>query len=1420
MFARRHLLLLAVLGVAGVLVPTVGSGAEAPAFVLKAPVEVPGLRSEASVTFVNPDGSFTTKAYQAPINFRDTRGVWQKIDASLLGGKREGFAFESGPNAFHVDVRDVLSAQDKANGGFLRFEKDGVAVGLSLEGARSVDGQRVGENAIRFPDALPLADVEYALIPSGVKETVVLQSAKAASSYTYNVVPESKGLRAALQEDGSVAFFRPGRGEPVFSVLAPTVADSREGEPLPPGDPAKAPPGSTPETGAPPAPEGPFGPHPAPPTAGAVSQVLKELADGSFQITVQVDPKWLADPARVFPVFVDPTVSQAVSRDGYWNSGVATSTPNLTDGELLVGTDGSGGPNYQSVMQFDLGATPPGAQVTSAQVTMPTTRCFPYVSGPNGCPYWWSGSGNYQYTIELHEVTSAWGASTQWQNVAVDATVLGSFSQQIWQSGSNLQSSYTFTSTTLASRVQAMISGATINNGFVVKKTAGDATGLGFGSSRNADTSKAPSLVFNWVADGVYLPDVMHVHPNGPELTWTRYDGGLGPYGTAVLADSPVGYWRFNDLATSPLGIADWSGNGQSASRSGVALQEPGATADGDQSVFFGGATSSSVAIVGSGPAHNLTDTFSAELWFKRSSLGGQQTLIGRGESNGGGLRLAINGSNRIEFAYGGCNTCINSGVLTTSTVTVTDTTGWHHVVATKAGSSVHLYLDGNEVTGGVSNATLTVGHSSIQWGRTYYFTDNSGIPTNTDYFSGWIDEPAFYSTPLTLTQVQAHEAARNTATIAFNRYEIHRASSSGFTPSATTLVATLGDRSVQAYRDTTARPSATFFYKVLVYTAGPTYTSNQISVTTPAAGTASITIQPDVAGGVVRTASISSTLPCANQGGSKSLTVDPTNRALVHFDLRAIPAGASVSAATLSLFTFSTPAASVTADRVTADWTEGTENSTCNTTGVSWAKRTETVDWATVGGDIPPPPAGTVTSSIPSGNPRWATWNVTSFAQGWMSGSYANLGLLLKHATETGAPLISFPSDEYTTSFPLRPKLTVTYTDGSAALGPRVAIGAPGPSALVKGAVTVTAGASDDGRVTQVQFKLDGNNLGVADTTAPYSVSWSTTDRAAHSLTAVATDDAGETTTSTAVAVTTANSAAPIAAVGSVAQGGGSDFYRSTVMADSPSAYWRLGESSGTTAVAEVGPNGTYTASGVTLGQTSPLVGSANTSMLLDGVAGYVSVPSNAALDLGNGPFTIEAWVKRGASGHTDDFIQKTSTAYRVRFGASNKLIFGKGSSASIITSTNTYGDTNWHHVAVTKNGATANMYIDGALVPGTFTDITLTNVVSALTIGFDPIVPNYLSGRVDEVALYKSVLSATQISNHYQAATNPPAGGGSVWTVNATVTDDVAVSKVEFLVDGNLFATDTASPWTATLDTATFPVYDGSHTITVEGL
>lgn len=102
------------------------------------------------------------------------------------------------------------------------------------------------------------------------------------------------------------------------------------------------------------------------------------------------------------------------------------------------------------------------------------------------------------------------------------------------------------------------------------------------------------------------------------------------------------------------------------------------------------------------------------------------------------------------------------------------------------------------------------------------------------------------------------------------------------------------------------------------------------------------------------------------------------------------------------------------------------------------------------------------------------------------------------------------------------------------------VALTSPSAGATIVGTAAVAANASGGTGIAGVQFKLDGVNLGAEDTTAPYSLSWDSTQTAngAHSLTAVARDGSNTVASSAAVSVTVTNNTAPLPPSGIVPNG------------------------------------------------------------------------------------------------------------------------------------------------------------------------------------------------------------------------------------------------------------------------------------------
>jgi RHS repeat-associated protein len=227
---------------------------------------------------------------------------------------------------------------------------------------------------------------------------------------------------------------------------------------------------------------------------------------------------------------------------------------------------------------------------------------------------------------------------------------------------------------------------------------------------------------------------------------------------------------------------------------------------------------------------------------------------------------------------------------------------------------------------------------------------------------------------------------------------------------------------------------------------------------------------------------------------------------------------------------------------------------------------------------------------------------------------------------------------------------------------------------------------------------------------------------------------------------------------------------YSATTAASSPTGYWRLGESSGTSAADASGGGhpGTYTGT-PTLGVSGALAGDGNTGVTFNGSTQYVA-GGDLSVEEGS-TFTIEAWAKTTASttgmmiageGNTAAMsnafagLQTDATSgSHVRF-----LVVDDSGTTSSITGSATINDGAWHHIVGVRNGSSFKVYIDGKLdTSGTRTPGTVTLNTSSIGARKRNGVTGYFAGSVDEVALYTSVLTANQINAHYQTGANLPA-------------------------------------------------------------
>lgn len=189
-----------------------------------------------------------------------------------------------------------------------------------------------------------------------------------------------------------------------------------------------------------------------------------------------------------------------------------------------------------------------------------------------------------------------------------------------------------------------------------------------------------------------------------------------------------------------------------------------------------------------------------------------------------------------------------------------------------------------------------------------------------------------------------------------------------------------------------------------------------------------------------------------------------------------------------------------------TTDTTAPTTSATCNSTTCS-------TGWYSTG------PVGVQLSATDSGSGVAATYYTTDGTTPTTQSAVYSTALSLPETASVRYFSVDVAGNAES------PRTTLVRIDAAA---PNVTITSPSDGALVsrKGSLTLNASASDLGTgtgnpsgVAKVGFYLDGS-LVAQDTSAPYSVSWKPKAnlRGIHVLTAVATDVAGNTATSTPV--------------------------------------------------------------------------------------------------------------------------------------------------------------------------------------------------------------------------------------------------------------------------------------------------------------
>jgi RHS repeat-associated protein len=445
------------------------------------------LSSETTDSFRNADGSITRRLHAGPVNFKGADGHWHAINTDLVRLADGRLAMAA--NSLRVSLAG--RAADVHGGGGTGATPDlvtmalpgGPTLGYGLDGAASVDPVVSGATAT-YPAILPDTDLQLMTFDSGVMETLVLTSADAPSTWVFPL--RLNGLTPRSLPDGSIGLYD-GNGTLAARFPHGGMEDSKV----------------DPRSGA--------GARSAAVTFSIIT------IHGGPALRVSADPAWLHDPARVFPVKVDPTTADGTTGDVYVDNDPTTTAANQDGNDLAIGTFDGGTTKSRAFVAFsDFTLIVPGFHVTAAQLQLYMT---------------WSSSCTVYRPFYVSPVTQSWtvaGLSTSvWPGPTIGSSI-GSLTPTNTSpactntAGNRSVGEYVYVPITTLTPLNNWVSGAQPNYGLALTASETDSSGWKrFTSANYSGGAYKPQLNITYTPNSV--PTVTSQFPpdnySSPTLT-------------------------------------------------------------------------------------------------------------------------------------------------------------------------------------------------------------------------------------------------------------------------------------------------------------------------------------------------------------------------------------------------------------------------------------------------------------------------------------------------------------------------------------------------------------------------------------------------------------------------------------------------------------------------------------------------------------------------------------------------------------------------------------------------------------------------------------------------------------------------------------------------------------------------------------
>lgn len=286
-------------------------------------------REENVKHFRMSDGTMQAAQYAEPVHFLKD-GAWTDYDNTLTEvdadeEENEGRSLLKNKDLTNQTADYSVRLSKKTNGKkFVRIEKDGYKLSWYYVGAnkstakvakQSDDGDPTTleklSSTVLYKDVFKATDLEYIIGSTGLKENLILESAKAPREF---IAEYKANDLTPVQVDDKTIELRAEDGTVIYTVSAPFMTDA----------------------------DGAY--------SDGVTLTLESVKNNSFTVKISLDGTWLDAEDRVYPVTVDPAIETDQSPKDTESAFVASDYPNKCF--LAAGTDDMGGLYVGNIEEF------------------------------------------------------------------------------------------------------------------------------------------------------------------------------------------------------------------------------------------------------------------------------------------------------------------------------------------------------------------------------------------------------------------------------------------------------------------------------------------------------------------------------------------------------------------------------------------------------------------------------------------------------------------------------------------------------------------------------------------------------------------------------------------------------------------------------------------------------------------------------------------------------------------------------------------------------------------------------------------------------------------------------------------------------------------------------------------------------------